>query len=301
MLATTIHAKVRYVGYGNSVESSFHESMMRATFEIEGPKLGTRDTVIAGARIQKVRRGTAFLVYLPVQLRSGDTGKACVLVTARHVLDSIRGDSALIYLRTQRDSTFRTMQWQIALRTGSRRAWSCLHDASIDLAVIPFVPPVTCDCDAMGEWCIATDIDLTHWKITAGEELFCLGFPWGATSDTDGQFPVLRSGALGSYPVTPMSLHPKLGFDFEVYPGNSGGPAYVYASVQASPISQIWLSGMPIRLILGVVTQEVLAGPDSVPIKLARIVPAFFIEKTLDQYLADNGLRRLEGEPRMTY
>jgi hypothetical protein len=61
--------------------------------------------------------------------------------------------------------------------------------------------------------------------IAPGAELMVLGFPRGVAANNAG-FPILRSGRVASYPVSPKAF-PTFLLDFSVFPGNSGGPVFV--------------------------------------------------------------------------
>ncbi|BBO80452.1 hypothetical protein DSCO28_10180 [Desulfosarcina ovata subsp. sediminis] len=79
-----------------------------------------------------------------------------------------------------------------------------------------------------------------------------LGFPFGVESNESG-FPILRSGRIASYPLTPTKLTQTFLLDFEVFGGNSGGPVFLYDK------NRIY-QGKPhlgnIRFIVGLVSQE---------------------------------------------
>jgi len=73
---------------------------------------------------------------------------------------------------------------------------------------------------------VADDDMLSEFEVNPGEELICLGYPFGAESNTGG-FPILRSGRIASYPLLPTESTKALLFDFPIFPGNSGGPVYL--------------------------------------------------------------------------
>src|SRR5438876_10762205 len=74
---------------------------------------------------------------------------------------------------------------------------------------------------------VADDDDmLSEFEVNPGEELICLGYPFGAESNTGG-FPILRSGRIASYPLLPTESTKTFLFDFSIFPGNSGGPVYL--------------------------------------------------------------------------
>ena len=65
---------------------------------------------------------------------------------------------------------------------------------------------------------LADDEVLKKFEIHPGDELLCLGFPLGVSSESG--FPILRSGKIASYPIVSTL------YAFRVFDGNSGGPVY---------------------------------------------------------------------------
>jgi S1-C subfamily serine protease len=72
------------------------------------------------------------------------------------------------------------------------------------------------------------DQKLSEFEIHPGDELNVLGYPLGFGNV--GDFPVLRSGKIASYPLVPTSENPFFLPDFRVFQGNSGGPVYFVQS-----------------------------------------------------------------------
>jgi hypothetical protein len=70
---------------------------------------------------------------------------------------------------------------------------------------------------------------LKQFEVHAGDRLSCLGYPYGAEAN-DAGFPILRSGHIASYPLTPTKNVKTFFFDFNVFEGNSGGPVYLLDS-----------------------------------------------------------------------
>jgi hypothetical protein len=157
------------------------------------------------------------------------------LVTARHVLDGIKSDTAAIIFRKRLpNGKFEIFPSRIAIRNGGRPLYRSYPDAAVDLAVIrpKLNPPdsiVRSQLMIFSREDLATEYDFRNMWIHPGDEVFFLGFPLGQTSP-DGWFPILRSGYLSSYPITPAMQHPFLYLDGPVFEGNSGGPVYFEAT-----------------------------------------------------------------------
>lgn len=107
-------------------------------------------------------------------------------------------------------------------------------------------------------------------------------------------FPILRSGRIASYPVWPSTLAKTFLYDIPIYGGNSGGPVFFDYRKRRIPgeDSMKWLDTIGIAgLISKDVSQTVhvesyfesLTRRD--PLGLAVVVPAEFIQQTLDMLL----------------
>jgi hypothetical protein len=95
----------------------------------------------------------------------------------------------------------------------------------MDIAAMTIQPPSGVEISPLPSGLLATESDFVNYELRPGDELLCVGFPLGMGVGS-GCFPILRSGRLASYPVTPVRSARFFLFDFAVYPGNSGGPVY---------------------------------------------------------------------------
>jgi S1-C subfamily serine protease len=173
--------------------------------------------------------GTCFIV----RCRSS---RFTYLVTARHVLDGMSGDSATVLFRVkQADDSYRRLPHRIAIRDSLGHRYYAHPDTAVDIAVLKLVPPKDSSFLSQllpfGLDSFATDQDIRKYWIHPGDVLFFLGYPLAQTS-SEGVFPILRSGYVASYPILPLSKHPRIFMDGPVFEGNSGGPVYFeyYAS-----------------------------------------------------------------------
>jgi hypothetical protein len=64
---------------------------------------------------------------------------------------------------------------------------------------------------------LADDEMLSQFEVNPGEELSCLGYPFGAESNAAG-FAILRNGKIASYPLLPTESTQKFLFDFPIFP-----------------------------------------------------------------------------------
>jgi hypothetical protein len=127
---------------------------------------------------------------------------------------------------------------------------------------------------------LVTDKSLEDIEFHPGDEAYILGFP--AMVSTQGGFPILRTGRIASYPLTPMNVIKQWAFDAHIFNGNSGGPVY-FTSVNRLFKNQVHLGVA--RGILGLVIQEghsILPEFANRDLDYGVVVPAQFIRETLE-------------------
>lgn len=254
----------------------FHDRLMKATTLIQGP-----------ARMpNKVVRGTCFVLRMQVSEKS--LGRS-VLITAKHVLTDIAGDTAYVTLRVRTSSGgFSPFLYPISIRQRGRPCWTGHPDSTIDVAALYLTAPdSTCLSDLVVGW-LATEAELEKLELSAGDEVFTLGYPRGAASPS-GAFPILRSGHLASYPLLPTSTTRRFLLDVPVYPGNSGGPVYMagYGRSFADSTS-VTLST---HCIIGLLSsQTVFAEKES--LELATVMPSPFVHQVIARMTTSAGDQR---------
>jgi len=186
-------------------------AMMRNTYKIEGEN----------------SLGSCFVIGKP--FKEDPTHANFVLVTAAHVLEQMRGEDAIIYARKkQNDDSFTKISWRIKIREGSNPLW-VKNKSDIDVAGMYVNLPKDVDIQLLPTRMFADDKILNDFEIHPGDEMFCLGFPFGAEANEAG-FPILRSGKVASFPLTPTQKNQSFLLDFRVFRGNSGGPVYFVES-----------------------------------------------------------------------
>ena len=273
---------------GIAWSASLDETLMEATVKIRGHPHPTDTTWSIG---------TGFFVVQRAVDKKGDTCWITLLVTARHVLDSIGSDTAYVQMRRPLPGGgYRKSLESIVIRRSGVPVWTQHPNSAVDVAIwggdLYDTEPPMC----VPTFCFATDAEMKYWCIGPGVEARCLGYPLGAEGEEAG-FPILRGGLIASYPILPSREHPVIQYDFEVYPGNSGGPVYFVKEVPKDSLNQIYILP-PVQRILGLVTVQYFSPPGSVPkteIKLGGYVPAVFIQETIDKYLKENGYRGIPG------
>ena len=213
--------------------------------------------------------GTGFLVSDP----TADGRPRTILVTANHVFDKMPGEKATIGYRIENaDGTWRYAPQTITIRSGGRELWT--HHGSRDVAAIAISAPAEFARSAIPMKWLATEDTFNKYQLGPGDEMMALGFPKGLSSNTAG-FPILRSGRVASYPLTPSTAFPTFLLDFNVFPGNSGGPVYTAAGLHRrdGPDNE----RQP--FVAGILTQEVELGSQSLQIGI--VTQARYIRETL--------------------
>lgn len=251
--------------------------LMESTFMIEGPSGPGQKTI-----------GTVFIMGVP--LTAHPTEARYVLVTAAHVLEDIQGDLATLHLRRKVDASANLwvqVPFPLQIRTNGQPIWKKHPDADVAAMYItvPNDTPIVPVTPAM----LADDKMLSDYSIHPGDEVRCLGFPLGVTSNSAG-FPILRSGMIASYPLTPTAITKTFLFDFRVFKGNSGGP--VYYVERNRPIPRTISGYQNFHFIMGLISEEKVfteqsVGPYSQEIHqtqlgLAIVVHASLIKQTLE-------------------
>ena len=218
----------------------FNTLLFETTFKIEGP-----------ASPGTITFGTVFLMSRPIP---GSARFRYVMITAKHVLDGIRGDTATLNLRRRNNSEWQRVRYPIKIRDAGQALWTELDD--VDVAVMYVNLPQGVQVPIISTSLLADDEMLSQFEVNPGEDLTCLGYPFGAESNRAG-FPILRSGKIASYPLLPTASTKTFLFDFEIFPGNSGGP--VYLSSNNRTYAGRMHTGETVHFIVGIVTQQLSA------------------------------------------
>ena len=111
------------------------------------------------------------------------------------------------------------------MRDGGKPLWYRHPEADVAAMIVPLPEEFLRQHDWLPEMLLAGDDRFREREITAGDELMCLGYPLGLESNPAG-FPILRSGRIASFPITPSTVAKSFLFDIPVYGGNSGGPVF---------------------------------------------------------------------------
>jgi V8-like Glu-specific endopeptidase len=237
--------------------------LIQATVQLEQPT-GTGQRTV----------GTGFLISEP----GPDGAPKTVLITAGHVLADMKAPEARIGYRTaDPDGAWRYTPRSLRIRDDAGRPLWTAHPVQ-DVAAIAIKAPPEFARAAIPIGYLATERDFALNRIAPGDELLILGYPRGMAANPAG-FPILRSGRVASYPISPAAS-PTFLLDFAVFPGNSGGPVFATRGLEAASTAS------PRPLIAGVLTQQVEMGRERLEIGI--VTHARYIAETVDL---------LEGRP----
>lgn len=199
----------------NSPDFDLNTALFESTFKIEQPINATQSAI-----------GATFMLVRPYP-NDPNRGRF-VLVTAKHVLEGMKGDEAIWHLRLKDEED----QWQrspvtLKIRTGGQPHWVSHPTADVAAMYVSLRPgviafPLPADS-------IADASTFEYFEFHPGDGLNCLGYPLGQESNAAG-FPILRSGKVASYPLYPAKAYPTFLCDFESVDGDSGGPVYLVES-----------------------------------------------------------------------
>ncbi|MBX3484969.1 trypsin-like peptidase domain-containing protein [Phenylobacterium sp.] len=228
----------------------------------------TIDLIHATVRLEQAQGdGTATVGTGFVLVRQDKDGTPrTVLVTAQHVFARMPRDKVKVgFRRLEPDGAWRYAPANVRIRGAEGEPLWTTHPTQ-DVAAI-LIPPGPAR-GAIPVDRLATAQTLETLEIQPGTEMMVLGYPQGFAAN-DAGFPILRSGRVASFPVTPPSRYPTFLLDFTVFGGNSGGPVYVVRSV----------NGRPQVAITGVLTQELRLKDDR--LQIGNVTHAVHVLETL--------------------
>jgi S1-C subfamily serine protease len=245
--------------------------------------------MIQGQSAQGPTIGTMFMIGRPIP-NTTPVKARYVMVTAAHVLEQMQGDAVVLHLRKKVDE--KTNSWihtpvPLQIRANGQPLW--IRHPDVDVAVMYISIPSDNAITLLPTNNLADDKMLTEYEVKPGDELRCLGYPLG-TSSNDAGFPILRSGRIASYPLLPTDKTKTFLLDLRVFKGNSGGPVYFVERMRPNP-KQLG-SYMSFHFLVGLVSEEIIfaeqsGGPYSQEFRqtqlgLAKVVHASLIKQTIE-------------------
>jgi Trypsin-like peptidase domain len=234
-------------------------NLIKATVQIDQP-------VGEGRRVV----GTGFLVSVP----NKGGPPYIVLVTAAHVFEKMQSANARIGWRiVDAQGNWVYKPSQLTIRGKSGPLW--VQHPTQDVAIIPIEVPVSYAGHLIPQALLAHDKTFDNRHVSPGDEMMTLGYPHGFSANNQG-FPILRTGRLASYPLTPSSAYPTFLIDMTAVAGNSGGP--VFMNDKSGSKGGAFISG--------VLTRQVEM--DNQRLELGLVTHAVFVRETIDMWQRQN-------------
>ena len=148
-----------------------------------------------------------------------------ILVTATHVLDGIKEDSATLILRKKNGDIYTKLEHKIAIRSNNKNLYLSHKDVDVSVMFMNSWPVSAYKGVAIPVYFLADDNEFKRNDIHPGIAVRSLGYPLNFEAN-DAGFPILRSGNIASYPLFPSSIYSTFLVDIKIFKGNSGGPVY---------------------------------------------------------------------------
>jgi hypothetical protein len=248
--------------------SDFATDVMNATFKFYDPD----------------STATCFLV------RREPPDTANYLITAAHVIEDVKGRTAVLVLRTPKaDGSFARRDYTITIRTNGRALW--VRHKTEDVAVLRLTAPLPVPVAALPESVLADEARFQQSGVHICSPLFVLTYP-ARLEANDAAFPIARRGIFASAPLLPMPVTPSLLpkstkssrpvtflADFTTFAGDSGGPVFI-ESADGSPLI--------VGIVLGRTSQDLKHQDEygealvHYPLGLGTILHAQCVRDTLD-------------------
>lgn len=160
--------------------------------------------------------GTAFAVEVPA---AGDRAAAVLLVSAAHLFENMPGATATAVLRAAAPGGWERRDAPVAIRAGDTPRW--VRHPSGDVAILPWAAPDGIDLEPIPLAAVASAADFDTGKVRVGQRVRMACFP--AQTEANGVgWPVLRTGAVASHPLTPAAGLERFFVDYAHFGGDSG-------------------------------------------------------------------------------
>jgi hypothetical protein len=162
--------------------------------------------------------GTAWLVSIPSKK---DTPGKTAVVTAAHVFQNLKGESATLILRKKNgDGSFERLEHRFGIREKSHMLWT--QHSQHDIAAIKIVLPVAADVTPIPLKQL-TDAESAANTLPPAQRCLIPTFPAQMEGNRAG-WPVLRNATVASFPNAPVHRHPQFILDYNAFGGDSGAP-----------------------------------------------------------------------------
>ncbi len=166
--------------------------------------------------------GTAFFVAMPLSIKGRSI---CYLVTAKHVADKLENKISYLRINTKDGKS-------MPLQLDEVRWFSHPTDSSVDIAVLPYSPPLNVEYKFVPVDLFLSDDIIQKENIGVGDEVFITGL-FAHVSGSQRNLPIVRMGNIAMMPdeIIPTDLGNIEAYLIEARSigGLSGSPAFVRA------------------------------------------------------------------------
>jgi hypothetical protein len=211
----------------------FCTQVVSATFKVIDPKA----------------TATAFILNRPVP---GAPDKFdSVLVTAAHVFELPEGNEVTLQLRVKKgEGDYQKLAMKLPIRANGKPLW--FKSPSSDVAAIRITPPKEADIPRLSVDLLADDAAYKKFEIHPGDRVFSCGYPHEVEANAAG-FPLLRAGAIASFPLLPAKTVKSYFADLNTFEGDSGSPVFLDEANRAYGGK---VHGGRVQQILGIVVAQ---------------------------------------------
>lgn len=166
---------------------------------------------------------TCFLVRPPQGSAGGETD--LILVTAAHFLEGTADADCVLVLRTRGpDQTCARKEVPVPVRAEGAPRWR--RHPELDIAVLPVQVPADCAVTPFRFEQLADAASVARGDVRVGQSVMIPCFPVKLEANAAG-WPVLRKGAIATYPLAPVEAARTILVDVNTFGGDSGAPVVV--------------------------------------------------------------------------
>lgn len=259
--------------------------LLFGVFALSSPLVMARDDIadVVSATFKVTNpnsTATCFVISRPAE---ENQQRELILVTAAHVLEQMSGDECRIVLREESaDGTFVRKEEPLKIRVEGQPLWT--RHPELDVAALKMEIPAGSVMAAFDLDQLADETVVTGGRLQSAADVLVPCYPAQLEGHPAG-FPVLRGGAVATFPLAPIEDNQTFLVDYTSFGGDSGAPVVVVAreAPDRPPVRPL-IVGLVIGQHLETTTTTSPSGENTVhrPMGLAIVVHADFIRQTID-------------------
>ena len=218
--------------------------------------------------------GTAYVVALP---KVGSNANRGLLVSAAHTFEKMNGlECTAVFRGRDASGGWVRRDAAIGLRDGESPRW--VRHPSADIAVLVCDVPEGVDLAPFPLGQVARAADFEAGRVRLGQRVRVACFP-AQTEGNGAGWPVLRTGAIATFPLTPAASLERFFVDYSHFGGDSGA-AVVTDDAAGEPL----VAGVVVAMQRQTdrVTSPFEEKTIHTPLGLAIVVPATLLHETIE-------------------